>query len=644
MEQPTFSLARLLPDFSTLVNGQIDTAAGMSATIVAFLLAVAALFFLFALVKFFQAKGQVRFYSKLIHSVDQSELAAKRRDLSQKALAHPKYGRLWKEFDESLVDSMDGERLFNTLDAAHFFNTHSLARGLTENRLLAAVPGFLTAIGVLGTFAGLQMGLSQLTGIDFNNPEGLADFQGGISGVISGAAIAFMTSVWGVGSSLIFNFLEKLLERGVRSDISELQNTLDYLYPRINAEQSLVSISEYSKNSMETMQGLAEKIGDRMQEALKDATGEIRSGLEDSLNQIMAPAIKSLVDGAQNGTQNLLEEVMDKYLEGVGSAGQKQKEMMEAASKDVNEAVSKLGSEMSGFVERLNNHHEESDRQDKERSAAFREQLQTQRQLDAERHVVFKDEIEKSFAAAREASSQMQDDLAQQVEEQRNIDRVRQENLDKSVQSLKTHGDELTHQVERLVEKQEQSFRSISDKVIQLQENLSKLSEANERAATQMQGAANQLGLLSANTKEAALALGEEVSTAAETSKQVAQDNQLVAELNQELFDKFDQLRLQLSSVTEQMGQATSHAENSFEAMEKHMRSFVSALGEEVENLELKVASLMEQYGNKVNSQTADRMDVWNKQTAVYLSDMTRAVQAISNVLDEIEGKVGVGV
>ena len=55
-----------------------------------------------------------------------------------------------------------GYHLFNTLDASHFFNHYSLARGLTDNRLLTAVPSFLTAIGVIGTFAGLQIGLGEI--------------------------------------------------------------------------------------------------------------------------------------------------------------------------------------------------------------------------------------------------------------------------------------------------------------------------------------------------------------------------------------------------------------------------------------------------------------------------------------------------
>ena len=67
--------------------------------------------------------------------------------------------------------------------------------------------------------------------------------------MIAGASIAFMTSLWGVFLSVVFNFIEKSLERLCRGRITTLQNTIDYLYPRITAEQSLVNIEESSSLS-----------------------------------------------------------------------------------------------------------------------------------------------------------------------------------------------------------------------------------------------------------------------------------------------------------------------------------------------------------------------------------------------------------
>jgi len=49
-----------------------------------------------------------------------------------------------------LIEVKENEtHLYNTFDAAYFFNATTLAKGVTDNRLVAAVPGFLTAIGVM---------------------------------------------------------------------------------------------------------------------------------------------------------------------------------------------------------------------------------------------------------------------------------------------------------------------------------------------------------------------------------------------------------------------------------------------------------------------------------------------------------------
>lgn len=266
MEQATFSLGKLLPNFEVLWRGDLATPEAFSSAIVTFLLLVLGFFALKATYEYFSARRAIRFYRGLLKSAglevtslgefDPSTLPGKRRDLLNEASKSSSHGRLWREFDESLVMSPDGSRLSNTLDASHFFNTHTLARGLTENRLMAAVPGFLTAIGVIGTFAGLQMGLANL---NLENSQEVAEIKAGIAAVTAGAAIAFMTSVWGVGTSVLFNFYEKFLERNVRGGIAKLQNEVDYLYPRIIAEQSLVSIADSSQRSFDSLQGLAEK-------------------------------------------------------------------------------------------------------------------------------------------------------------------------------------------------------------------------------------------------------------------------------------------------------------------------------------------------------------------------------------------------
>lgn len=342
--------SNLWPDFGLFLAGDmpIDSAQGFSTLIVTILLVFMIGFLIFAICQSRKAHAQVKFYQKKLDGYKPDQLFSKRKEINEKMASRTDYGglwiklmawgvdynSLWREFDESLV--CVGEHLYNTLDASHFFNHYSLARGLTDNRLLAAVPGFLTAIGVIGTFIGLQIGLSEIKDAGFGSVDsGVDEIKAGIGGMIDGAAIAFMTSVWGIGSSVVFNFFEKILEHSVRSSISKLQDQIDSLYQRLTAEKSLADIEGHSRESRKIMQTLAEEIGERMQEALLESTDTIRNSLVESLEKILGPNIEMLVNNANAGAEKALTNLVERFMEGMRHEGQRQSEQMSAAAANV---------------------------------------------------------------------------------------------------------------------------------------------------------------------------------------------------------------------------------------------------------------------------------------------------------------------
>ncbi|MGV8268265.1 anti-phage ZorAB system protein ZorA, partial [Pseudomonas aeruginosa] len=155
-------------------------------------------------------------------------------------------------------------------------------------------------------FVGLTVGLEGLVGTS----DEIEALKGGINKLISGAAVAFMTSVWGVFFSLLLNFVEKMFERSALGQIQQLQHDIDFLYPSIPAEQSLVHIAEYGKESKEELQELNERIGDRQKETLNGMSEEMQTALTDAMNNIMAPAIQTLVSTTrQQSTQVLRKPV-----------------------------------------------------------------------------------------------------------------------------------------------------------------------------------------------------------------------------------------------------------------------------------------------------------------------------------------------
>lgn len=610
MDKTNYNLAQLWPDFQRVWIGDLTSAEGLSAAIVLVLICATALFAVLSFKNFVQANMHLRFYRKLLTGLEAGQLLEKRRDIFNVALKNKRYGQLWKEFDESLVHLAHKERLCNTFDAEHFFNTHTIARGLTENRLLAAVPGFLTAIGVIGTFAGLQMGLSSLSANMGETPK-IDELTVGIFGMIGGASIAFMTSVWGVFTSVLFNFYEKLLERNIRGAIASFQNRVDYLYPRITAEQSLANIDDSSRVSSEKLAELDEKIGHRLQEAMQQASTSIREGMEHSLNTILGPAIEKLVNNAHSGSEKALESLLERFMESVGGAGNAQKDMMQNASHEMKVATESMAVGLNNFVGNLES------------------------------------QFDRMVNQNESTLTNVQSALSQQIEDQQGREVARQRLLNDQMKSVQTTQQTLTEGIESVVEHQKIQQQELVSELSQLLEKFGLLSESHVAATDNMRqvsgdmkASSNQLGLLSANIKESVDFLGQDLE------KSIAQV-QLLGEQNAALVSKFDGMTNQLGSAGQQvelaarqLDSAAGKAESGLSSVDRHFEQLGRSLTTHVQQLERQVAALLTEYSNLVHTQTTNRMNVWNEQTGSYISSMTDAIQALSGVVDEIDGKI----
>ncbi len=385
-------LQHLIPDFAYMFSANPN---GISAWFWSATALIFGLSLYFVFLHFCRFRARIRAMRSLLNGQSKETLAQTRRETLQRAqgLKASNVGMLWREFDESLVLSSDQKHLFNTLDAEHFFNARTLAPGLTASRLLAAAPSFLVAIGVLGTFVGLTVGLEGLVGTS----DEIESLKGGINKLISGAAVAFMTSVWGVFFSLLLNFIEKMFERSALGQIQRLQHDIDFLYPRIPAEQSLVHIAEYGKESKEALQELHERIGDRLQETLQGMNEGLQQALTDSLNNIMGPAIQTLVNSTSQQSSQVMEKLVSNFMDGMSHAGRAQGQLMQQAAADVNAAV-------GGMTERLN-----------QLFGALSEQQTQKLQTAGEQNRRFEEQLQRISSGAEERQAKLESRFSELV-------------------------------------------------------------------------------------------------------------------------------------------------------------------------------------------------------------------------------------
>ncbi|MDC0206417.1 anti-phage ZorAB system protein ZorA [Nitrospinae bacterium] len=200
----------------------------------------------------------------------------------------PIINHYWSEFWETVVinkDQSGNDQFFNTVDAEYFFNEENLISDHIDIRFYNALPGILTALGILGTFLGLMFGLSNLDFASANSNE----LKEGIASLLSGATIAFSTSVWGMFSSICFNVLEKKCIKKLSLKVNDVKKLIDDLFDKKPAEKWLSEIHKEACQQTKTLK-----------EFNDDLTLSIGEALESAFEKRLSPSLEKLGEAIEN--------------------------------------------------------------------------------------------------------------------------------------------------------------------------------------------------------------------------------------------------------------------------------------------------------------------------------------------------------
>lgn len=637
-------LAWLLPRIGDFSSQPFESQ--LSAVFVLVLLAITITFLLKSFRALSRASGRVKWLENRLSKTTPETVSSEIHDLrsdAENARNDKKIdsvGHLWLEFDETLIEIRKDNKIhfYNTYDAAHFFNSSTLAKGITDNRLIAAVPGFLTAIGVIGTFVGLQIGLSEIT---ISSGVTIEEMKTGISGVIGGAKIAFMTSVWGVFLSVLFNFIEKLLEQNIRAKIHTLQDKIDGIFPRISPEFQLQTIAENSAESRESLQGLAEQIGLKMQESMLTATRGISEALETTLNEIMAPAINKLVNETSQGNQKALEDLLTKFMDGFGAQGQQQRAAMENASTQVHESIAGMSSTMDNFIRKMESSHQASGEREQELASNIENQIRSLTEGISSQSAVLTEFVNKQMTSLNDSFATREANAAQRAE-------LRDVALAEQTSAISTSTEELVQQIEASIQKQQTSSEQVLQQGKSLQQSVessvlasAKATDSMKESASELKSAAESMNVFSSHVREAGNKLSGAVTEAVETTKDLANQNQASSE-------RMEELRSQLLSDTgifkdlaDQINNMIISAGNTFTSLKSSQSDYLQELKRNVDQLSRQMTELLSEYAGQANAQTADHLTVWADSTTQYAESMNNAARALSGVVDEIQDKFG---
>ena len=545
-----------------------------------------------------------------------------------------------------------------TVEAAEVFTDELLAPGLSTSRVLQALPGTLTGLGVLGTFVGLQIGIGGLELTD------LKKLETSIVPLIQGCAIAFSTSVWGVTASLGFSLIEKALESFALGGVRKLQARVDSLIPRYVPEEAMAELERSSRGSEELLKGLAVAIGDQMQmaigrlgteikDAVVNATREGQGPLAEQSAQLLSTAITAEL-GRLKETIGQMSEQFNSRFSSASDELMRSVQSFQPTVTTLSQAVSGAQQTVTNAVERLNAHEgvmgqmAEAAGQLQQASAAFERMRQT-----LENSAMRNEEAAKAQHTAATANQEVAakfDAIGERLPE------VRQTIEDAArvigslgapiseMQTLLAKQPELHREIEgqRSASEEERSTRllnlskDLAATVAKAVEEFAKVGSVAHQlsaASNSLNEASNELAVFGQQVLEAS----KEQRAASEASRDAANASERTTETLGPLPEAFKNLAGGLTQAGASVKEGAKSAAESYRQLVELQRLWFDGAKLGLNAMKERLQEIIGSYGAQIEGQTKNLMNQWTQQVADCLKTYENQVETLEGSLEELQ-------
>jgi len=273
----------------------------------------------------------------------------------------------WREFNETLLipgedfEPKDGdEKILNTHHTSTYFNQRYILWSKVNMRWFNTLPNILTGLGIVGTFIGLVAGIYIASpGLSADN---IKEAKQALNVLLSGASLAFLTSIAGLLSSMLFSKAEKNkiheFDRLCQYFVSEIDERVEYF----SAERLSNKVLQESKKqsfALETFandlavtmgQVMQEQVAAPLVEAINELTENQKSANDETIEKVMEEFAASISGAAGVEMQSLAETIKT-----ISAKLEEQLIALSDGQKAMNETATFIMTEMTNVAENASN-------------------------------------------------------------------------------------------------------------------------------------------------------------------------------------------------------------------------------------------------------------------------------------------------
>ena len=271
--------------------------------------------------------------------------ARKFEDFHELISRNPILTHAWDEYNETLIKNPELMPLSvrNTRPASNYFSRNNVIGDRLNLRFYSAMHNLLTGTGILGTFVGLVAGI-WLASSGLAAAE-IATVKDALQQLLNGASLAFMSSIAGLVSSMLFSWKEKYwvhrLDSSLRNWNAELESRLLLVTDEsLNAEQ-LAGQRQQTEILTEFTNQLAFQIAEEFQEQMGRSVGPVMERL--------VSAVEGMREDQRCLNDDLLKQMVDKLSDSLnGAAGDE----LSALGETIHSLNEQLSGQFDSLVER----------------------------------------------------------------------------------------------------------------------------------------------------------------------------------------------------------------------------------------------------------------------------------------------------
>lgn len=585
------------------------------------------------------------------------------RDDIGAVLTNEPFRHLWKEYADSLHEvkmaSNDANSLYEdraSMPAEAFFTRDVLVDTRMFDDFVRHLPGVLTGLGIIGTFAGLLSGLAQF------NPTTSSTAVAGLKPLLDGVAHAFIASAVAISCAMGVVFVEKLILALFYKKVEQLNQLIDSLYKTGAGELYLERLTESAQKSETHAAGLREALAedlktmmtnlvDRQIAAHQDASQALATNIGQAItNSLQKPmqdigeAVKRASGEQGTAVHGMLEDLMTAFMtqiqETFGGQMRGINESMErsmGAMANVQESLQALLQNIEKSTESATSQMSQT-LEDAMKQAAANQQVMTDqmREFVQEFRKLVTDEQAKSKQVMDEAMSSV---LAQLSAAMEHLKQERHE----AAREESGRQQELTARTSQLVgglsEQVDTLIKSVVDQVEQTKRNIDAISAVSTRAIDGMNQGALTMGTAAQRFETA----GNSVSTVFERSQTVAEQLHTAANTlqaaSQAVRQGFDQYENTRKTVDNHVNTLTALIENA-----KHEAGMTKAILSDMERIveQLRTAETQsQQYLEKVNGALVQAFTDFGTHMSSRVADTIRQTDThLGNGVSQLNGVV----